>query len=84
MQVEQIEELLFQLTGSQNLPMQHKHPDLLVRTGGEHRLSNFMLWDVAYSELHFSDVMWPAFSSLDFLHALEDYSQRQRTFGKRL
>jgi tritrans,polycis-undecaprenyl-diphosphate synthase [geranylgeranyl-diphosphate specific] len=57
-------------------------PDLILRTSGEERLSNFLLWQMAYSELYFSDVYWPAFQKKDFLHAVETYQQRKRRFGK--
>ncbi len=56
-------------------------PDLILRTSGEERLSNFLLWQVAYSELYFSDVFWPAFQKKDFLKAVETYQQRKRRFG---
>lgn len=56
-------------------------PDLVIRTGGEHRISNFLLWQLAYSELYFSDVYWPDFSAAHFSAALEDYAGRQRRFG---
>lgn len=56
--------------------------DLLIRTSGEHRISNFMLWRLAYAELYFSDVLWPDFSEKDFDAALEDFSKRVRRFGK--
>ncbi|MBO8194641.1 di-trans,poly-cis-decaprenylcistransferase [Streptomyces oryzae] len=55
--------------------------DLLLRTGGEHRLSNFLLWHCAYAELVFLDVLWPDFRSSHFRHALELYHQRRRRFG---
>lgn len=55
--------------------------DLLVRTGGEQRLSNFLLWDMSYAELHFSPVLWPDFTEKDFQQALDDFSQRDRRFG---
>jgi len=55
--------------------------DLLVRTGGEQRISNFMLWDISYAELHFSDALWPDFSQQDFDSALEDFEKRDRRFG---
>ncbi|MDJ1134803.1 polyprenyl diphosphate synthase [Streptomyces iconiensis] len=55
--------------------------DLLLRTGGEHRLSNFLLWHCAYAELVFLDVLWPDFRITHFRHALELYQQRQRRFG---
>lgn len=56
--------------------------DLLIRTGGEHRISNFFLWDTAYSELYFSTRYWPAFTRQDFKAALDDYARRERRFGK--
>jgi undecaprenyl diphosphate synthase len=58
-------------------------PDLLIRTSGERRLSNYLLWQCAYSELHFTDVLWPDFSRDDLEVALEDYAGRQRRFGRR-
>ncbi len=57
-------------------------PDLVIRTSGEQRLSGFMLWQAAYSEIWFTDTYWPAFRRVDFLRALRDYSQRSRRFGK--
>jgi undecaprenyl diphosphate synthase len=56
-------------------------PDLFIRTGGEQRISNFLLWDLAYTELWFTDVLWPAFDQAEFMLALENYSQRERRFG---
>lgn len=56
-------------------------PDLFIRTGGEKRLSNFVLWQSAYSELFFSDALWPDFGEAAFGEALEDYARRQRRFG---
>jgi len=56
-------------------------PDLLIRTGGEKRLSNFLLWQMAYTEFWFTDVLWPDFSEKEFLHALEEYRQRKRRYG---
>lgn len=56
-------------------------PDLLIRTGGEFRLSNFLLWQVAYSELYFTPVSWPDFNEKEIEKALLDYKQRQRRFG---
>jgi undecaprenyl diphosphate synthase len=55
--------------------------DLLIRTGGEKRISNFLLWQAAYAELHFSDVLWPDFDRQCLDNAVEDYQQRQRRFG---
>ena len=57
-------------------------PDLIIRTGGEKRLSNFMLFQGAYSELYFTDVLWPDFDENELDKALEDYSLRNRRFGK--
>lgn len=56
-------------------------PDLLIRTSGELRLSNFMLWQLAYSEFYFTDVHWPDFTEEDFLEAMIDYQNRSRRFG---
>ena len=57
-------------------------PDLILRTSGEERVSNFLLWQLAYSELYFADVYWPGFRKIDFLRAVRDYQRRQRRFGK--
>jgi undecaprenyl diphosphate synthase len=57
-------------------------PDLLIRTGGERRVSNFLLWNLAYAELYFTDVLWPEFSRADLEAALEFFAQRERRFGK--
>jgi undecaprenyl diphosphate synthase len=56
-------------------------PDLLIRTSGEHRLSNFLLWQSAYSELVFTDTLWPDFTRTEFINALEAYASRDRRFG---
>lgn len=56
-------------------------PDLLIRTGGEQRVSNFLLWQIAYSELHLSERMWPDFRRADFEEAILDYQRRERRFG---
>ena len=58
-------------------------PDLLIRTSGEQRLSNYLLWQSAYSELVFTDVLWPDFARADFESALADYAGRGRRFGRR-
>ena len=63
---------------SRNLP----NVDLLIRTGGEKRVSNFLLWQIAYAEMYFTDILWPDFKKEDFLNALEDYQKRERRFGK--
>ena len=57
-------------------------PDLLIRTGGEQRLSNFLLWQVSYAEIYFTDTMWPEFRRQAYQEALHDYQNRQRRFGK--
>jgi undecaprenyl diphosphate synthase len=60
-----------------------RDPDLVVRTSGERRLSNFLLWQTAYSELYFTDVLWPDFGREEFQEALDDYAARDRRFGGR-
>src|SRR5215475_3548025 len=56
-------------------------PDLLVRTSGEHRISNYLLWQLAYSELHFTDVLWPDFRRKHLFRAVDEFQQRERRFG---
>jgi short-chain Z-isoprenyl diphosphate synthase len=56
-------------------------PDLVIRTSGEQRLSNFLLWQSAYSELYFCEAYWPAFREIDFLRALRSFADRQRRYG---
>lgn len=56
--------------------------DLLIRTSGEHRISNFLLWQIAYSELYFTDVLWPDFKEQDLHEAIISYQKRERRFGK--
>lgn len=57
-------------------------PDLLIRTSGELRISNFLLWQLAYAELYFTDCLWPEFTEEEFYHAIVDYQHRERRFGK--
>jgi tritrans,polycis-undecaprenyl-diphosphate synthase [geranylgeranyl-diphosphate specific] len=57
-------------------------PDIILRTSGEERISNFLLWQLAYSELYFSDVYWPAFQKRDFLNAIKTCQKRKRRYGK--
>ena len=57
-------------------------PELLIRTGGEQRISNYLLWQIAYSELYFCDTFWPDFAEADLRKAIADYQHRQRRFGK--
>lgn len=61
---------------------QYPHPDLLIRSSGEQRISNFLMWEIAYSELYFSPVLWPDFTKDDFYRAIVDYQGRERRFGK--
>jgi undecaprenyl diphosphate synthase len=56
--------------------------DLLIRTSGEHRISNFLLWQIAYAELYFTDVLWPDFKEEDLYEAIISYQKRERRFGK--
>ena len=57
-------------------------PDLLIRTSGEYRISNFLLWQLAYSELYFTDCLWPEFTEEEFYKAIVDFQKRERRFGK--
>jgi undecaprenyl diphosphate synthase len=57
-------------------------PDLLIRTSGETRISNFLLWQLAYTELYFTEVNWPEFGADELLRALMDYQERERRFGR--
>lgn len=57
-------------------------PDLLIRTGGEHRISNYLLWQLAYSELYFTNTFWPEFQEEDLYAAIIDFQKRERRFGK--
>ncbi len=56
-------------------------PELLIRTSGEHRVSNFLLWQIAYAEFHFTEVLWPDFKREDLYNAVLDYQSRERRFG---
>jgi undecaprenyl diphosphate synthase len=72
------ESIINQHLYTQNLP----DVDLLIRTSGEHRISNFLLWQIAYSELYFTSVLWPDFSDDDLYEAIISYQKRERRFGK--
>lgn len=61
---------------------EYPDPDLLIRTSGEQRISNFLLWEIAYSEVYFTNVLWPDFTKQHFLDAVLDYQGRERRFGK--
>lgn len=76
--VEDIDESLF---STYLMTESLQDPELLIRTSGEIRLSNFMLWQVAYSEFVFTDVLWPDFKEDHFLQALGEFQQRGRRFG---
>jgi undecaprenyl diphosphate synthase len=72
------ESIINQHLYTRNLP----EVDLLIRTSGEHRISNFLLWQIAYSELYFTDVLWPDFKENDLYEAIISYQKRERRFGK--
>ncbi len=71
------EELISSYLDTSDIP----DPDLIIRTSGEQRISNFLLWQLAYSEFYFTDVLWPDFSKKELIKAIEYYSQRNRRFG---
>lgn len=76
--IEDIDESLFdKYLDTKNIP----NPDFMIRTSGEKRLSNFLLWQLAYSELYFTDTLWPDFTVKELNHALEQYKLRNRRFG---
>jgi undecaprenyl diphosphate synthase len=79
LQPDQIDEILF---ASHLQTMGLPEPDLLIRTSGEMRISNFLLWQTAYTELYVTDILWPDFSENDFLTAILDFQGRERRFGK--
>ena len=70
-----------QLFNSELLTNGSKDPELLIRTSGEKRISNFLLWQLAYSEIYITDVLWPDFTEIEFLKAIIDYQSRNRRFG---
>jgi undecaprenyl diphosphate synthase len=76
-----IEDVNEQLIGNYLMTSTIHDPDLLIRTSGEIRLSNFMLWQLAYSEFWFTDILWPDFSENEFLQAIGEYQHRGRRFG---
>lgn len=79
LQVEDIDE---QVVASHLTTGDMPDPDLLIRTSGELRISNFLLWQLAYSELYFTSCLWPEFTKEEFYHAIVDYQHRERRFGK--
>ena len=72
------EHLFEQYLDTKNVP----DPELVIRTSGEHRISNFLLWQIAYSELYFTKIFWPDFRKKDFINAIVEYQKRDRRFGK--
>ncbi len=77
--VDEIDESVFsKLLYTQNIP----DPDLLIRTGGEFRISNFLLWQIAYTEIHVTDTSWPSFGKKELTEAIYEYQNRDRRFGK--
>ena len=72
------EQLVSSLMTTRDIP----DPDLLIRTSGEYRISNFLLWQLAYSELYFTDCLWPEFTEEELYKAIVDYQRRERRFGK--
>jgi undecaprenyl diphosphate synthase len=76
------EEITDELISSYLTTSAFPDPELLIRTSGEIRISNFLLWQIAYSELYFTETLWPDFSEEDFFKALVDYQSRERRFGK--
>ncbi|MEC9303653.1 MAG: isoprenyl transferase [Bacteroidota bacterium] len=72
------EKIFQQYLTTKNVP----YPELLIRTSGEHRVSNFLLWEIAYSELYFTDTLWPDFRKKDLKKAIIEYQNRDRRFGK--
>lgn len=72
------EELFSTQLTTQNIP----DPELMIRTSGEHRISNFLLWQMAYTELYFTETLWPDFRREDLFEAIVDYQKRERRFGK--
>ena len=75
------EDLIANYLMTSHLPYLHRNPDLIIRTSGELRLSNFLPWQAAYSEFYFTDTLWPDFDDKEFLKALVEFNRRQRRFG---
>lgn len=72
------EEIFSKYLSTVNMP----YPELLIRTSGEYRISNFLLWEIAYTELYFTETLWPDFDKEEFYKAILDYQNRERRFGK--
>ncbi len=78
----QIEELTEEALGQFVCLAEQPQPDLLIRTGGEQRISNFLIWQSAYTELYFTETLWPNFAEKELDKAIESYTKRERRFGK--
>jgi undecaprenyl diphosphate synthase len=78
----QPEEVTTELISSYLTTASYPDPELLIRTSGERRISNFLLWQIAYAELYFTEVLWPDFNDEEFYKAIVDYQSRERRFGK--
>lgn len=78
----EVEKITEELVNSYLYTADMPDPDLILRTSGEERISNFLLWQLAYSELYFTDVYWPEFRKIDFLRAIRYYQKRNRKFGR--
>ena len=77
-----LEEINEDIFASQLTTAQMPDPELMIRTSGEHRVSNFLLWQIAYTELYFTETLWPDFRREDLFEAIVDYQKRERRFGK--
>jgi len=78
----QPEEITTELVGQHLYTREIPDPDLLIRTSGEMRISNFLLWQIAYTEIYVTDTLWPDFDKEEFLQILQDFQQRERRYGK--
>ena len=76
------EEISEEMIGQNLFTQEFPDPELLIRTGGEQRISNYLLWQIAYSELYFCDTYWPVFGEAELIDAVFDYQNRERRFGK--
>ena len=76
------EDITEEIISSHLCTTKYPDPELMIRTSGEHRISNFLLWQLAYAEFYFTDKLWPDFRKQDFFEAINDYQSRERRFGK--
>lgn len=76
------EEITEEFFSKQLFTHESPDPDLLIRTGGDHRISNYLLWQAAYAELYFTDICWPEFNTAELHKAIEEFTNRERRFGK--